>query len=192
MMSEPQLSHPQGRIWLPLFFSRSTPMVTHGSVRDCIRCSGHTKSKKRCSRRTCVTPGLCWQHTAMEEGLRVKKSSIPGAGMGLFAAKDIPPNRRIAQYAKKSPYMPAAVDSTRLDDSHRYPYLWCTNGNAKRCWNAQSTQSTIARYANGCDRPGNARVCNAKMVPSGWLKSTQKIGKGSEIFFPYGSEYWES
>src|SRR6478609_1276980 len=99
------------------------------TLRDCVRCSAKTKSKKRCTRRTCVTAGKCWQHTAAEDGLRVKPSTIPGAGKGLFAERDFAPNRKIADYGRKSKFMPGPIDPTLTDD--RYPYAWCPT--MRRC-----------------------------------------------------------
>ena len=165
-------------------------MVTLGTIRDCVRCSARTKSKKRCTRKTCLIEGECWQHSAASTGLRVKNSRIPGAGKGLFADRDIPSNRRIALYAKRSRYMPGPIDSTQSED--RRPYLWCQAGNPRRCWDARSTQSTLARWSNACDKPGRNDVCNAVMRPTGWLVSTRRIQKGEEILFPYGDEYWET
>jgi hypothetical protein len=163
-------------------------MVTLGTITDCVRCNGRTKSKKRCTRRTCMVEGQCWQHAAATTGLRVKKSTIPGAGKGLFADRDFPANRRIVLYGKKSKYMPGPVDLSRTQDRH--PYAMCITD--KKCWDARSTQSTQARFANGCDKPGHEKPCNAKMTPAAWLVSKKAIRKGDEIFFPYGPDYWET
>jgi uncharacterized protein len=163
-------------------------MVTLGTIRDCVQCNAETKSKRRCTRTTCLIEGQCWQHSAASTGLRVKNSRIPGAGKGLFADRDIPKGRRIVEYAKKSNFMPGPVDLSRSDDRH--PYAICLT--PRRCWDARSTQSTQARYSNGCDKPGRNDVCNAKMTPLGWLVSTRRIQRGDEILFPYGPDYWET
>lgn len=55
--------------------------------RNCIVCRGTTAAGTPCTRSTCTTGPYCWQHLRKEEFLRVKKSTIPGAGLGLFADK---------------------------------------------------------------------------------------------------------
>ena len=56
----------------------------------CTRCKysatrrGHTF---RCSRTTCKIGGYCFAHLKTLFGLEVKQSTIPGAGLGLFATR---------------------------------------------------------------------------------------------------------
>ena len=49
------------------------------------RCEAHNQSGDRCSRNTVIGRGLCWQHLLSKKHLRIKQSTIPGAGKGLFA-----------------------------------------------------------------------------------------------------------
>ncbi len=56
-------------------------------TKSCARCTGKTVSGTQCKNRACTTGPYCWQHLRKEEFLRVKPSTIKGAGMGLFADK---------------------------------------------------------------------------------------------------------
>src|SRR4051794_17971590 len=63
-----------------------------------VRCKALTANGARCRRKT--TKGdMCTQHLGLREGLRIKPSTLPGAGMGLFATKPIPKGKKIVEYA---------------------------------------------------------------------------------------------
>lgn len=156
------------------------------SLRECRICSGKTANGAPCRRRTCKTFKYCWQHLLKETGLFVKPSKVPGAGDGLFTSKPIKKNTNIAKYEGER------ISKTELD--RRYgdataPYVLEYPRGV--FIDARSTQSSIARYANACDYPGNRRACNAKLSGvNGYLRSTKNIASGAEILTPYGSEYW--
>ena len=50
------------------------------------RCLGRSRKGTQCKSRTKVG-AYCWQHLVKMEGLRIKKSTIPQAGRGLFTAR---------------------------------------------------------------------------------------------------------
>lgn len=163
------------------------------TVRECDRCNGTAASTgRRCSRRTCKIAGLCYQHLRSAHGVEIKKSTIPGAGMGLFAARDI-----VVRRGKPTPILPYGGDPlTASQVKERYPdaspqYVMCTSGD--RCQDGRSTQSSAARYANGCDRRGQGLFsrCNSKFTGVGKLAATRTIKKGEEILVRYGPEYWK-
>jgi hypothetical protein len=49
------------------------------------RCSADTNGGRQCAQRTAVAH-LCWNHLQRDMGVRVRPSSVQGAGPGLFAA----------------------------------------------------------------------------------------------------------
>lgn len=51
-----------------------------------VQCKDNTLKNKRCKKKTRRT-SHCWIHLQKYRNLRVKKSKIPNAGFGLFAAK---------------------------------------------------------------------------------------------------------
>lgn len=168
------------------------------SVRDCQQCRSDTKRGDQCLRRTCKLANLCWQHLKADYNLMVKKSEITGAGMGLYTTVpiNVPMSQRargkkIVQYSSPNAYM-ASRSRAQINDlygTELAPYVWCKNSN--ECYDAKSTQSTVARYANSCDKPGARRPCNARISNSGWIVATRNIPAGGEIFVKYGPEYWD-
>ena len=49
------------------------------------RCSHIDKNHKQCKREVTIGAPLCWQHLATDSNLKIKKSTIPNGGKGLFA-----------------------------------------------------------------------------------------------------------
>ncbi len=163
------------------------------SVRECGRCDAISKTQNRCKRRICKTFPCCWQHLKTIYGLAVKESQIPNAGLGLFTTKDI------IRRSSKSPrndvkivkYTGEVLSSVQLNQ--RYgdelaDYTFRINKN--KYLDARSTQTNVARYANGCDNPHQPLECNARLTSSGWLVATKSIKAGSEILTPYHISYW--
>lgn len=165
------------------------------SIKDCQKCKSKTKAtgnRKNCTRTTCKIPNRCWQHVRRDEGLAVKKSTITGAGQGLFATRDFKFDRKkkvqicITKYAVENEYM--SKRPIRIDEDPTY--VWCRDRAEQNCYNAVSTQSTIGRYANACDRPGSESICNAKINKAGNIVPTRNIKAGDEILVRYSSSYW--
>lgn len=55
------------------------------------RCKGTTKRNTRCSVKSTIGVEYCWRHLLSEKHLKIKRSTIPGAGLGVFASV---PNER--------------------------------------------------------------------------------------------------
>jgi hypothetical protein len=158
------------------------------SIRECDQCSFIKANGERCKNRTCTTHPFCWQHLKKEHGLRVKPSTIAGAGHGLYTTRDIKNNSKIASYTGDI--------LTKEQLQQRYPgntlgaYTLMQHGN--KYVDARSTQTAVGRYANACDKPGSRVRCNAKLTKAATLKSVKKIKAGDEVFVPYGRDYWKS
>ena len=117
-----------------------------------------------------------------DEGLRVKPSTVPGAGLGLFATKDFRPSDKIAAYTGEQ-LTRAAIDERYGDE--RGEYVLCRD--SKRCIDSRATNSSAARYANdsrGTDFRNNSRFKALR------LEASRRIRPGDEIFVAYGREYW--
>src|SRR4029450_1870022 len=52
-------------------------------------CTAQTKKHAQCGQRT-AKGQYCWNHLRSVAGLRIKASAVPGAGLGLFAARPLP------------------------------------------------------------------------------------------------------
>lgn len=160
------------------------------TIRKCQRCHSNRKGKKqiRCKNRTCRTARKCWRHLMIENGLRVKNSTIKGAGLGLFTTKDLKANVIVDSYKAKLPILTLKQIHQRYPGNTLGQYVWC---HANKCVDARSTQSNLARFSNGCDSTRSQMSrCNAQITKQGNLKTTKKIKANSEILCRYGPEYW--
>jgi SET domain-containing protein len=125
----------------------------------------------------------------LEKQLYVKKSRLPGAGMGLYTRKPIPKGTRIVEYKGKK----TAWKDVK-DEDGRNGYIFYINRN--HVIDARPFKSALARYAN--DARGMVRVKgllnNSDYVVDElktFIESTRDIPAGAEIFVDYGMDYWK-
>ena len=124
----------------------------------------------------------CWQHLQRDKGLRIKPSTVPGAGLGLFAPQDFRPSGKIAP--DPGAQLTRAAIEQRYGDE-RGEYVLCRD--SKRCIDSAATNSSAARYANdsrGTDFRNNSRFRALR------VEATRRIRPGDEIFVAYGKDYW--
>ena len=121
----------------------------------------------------------------------IKKSTIPGAGKGLFTKKDIKKGERIVEYLGEI-VTEAELDRRAENDIYGYAFYI----SKKKCVDAYYTPKEIARYAN--DAKGLTKIkgitnncCYVVYKNSGWIKAEKNIPKGAEILVAYGAEYWK-
>jgi uncharacterized protein len=124
----------------------------------------------------------------LEKQLIVKRSTIPGAGKGLFTTKDIAKGKCIVEYK--------GVHTTwkAVSEEDRNGYIYYINRN--HVIDAKLLVKTFGRYANDANGllkvPGianNARyVVDGKMV---FIVAAKNISAGEEILVRYGKEYWD-
>ena len=125
----------------------------------------------------------------LEKQVIVKKSTLQGAGKGLFAKKFIPKATRIVEYKGK---VTTWKDVNSRDGNNGYIYYVTRN----HVIDASSYPRALARYAN--DANGLFKVKglrnNARYTEDGvivYIESTVDIPAGAEIFVEYGKEYWQ-
>lgn len=125
----------------------------------------------------------------LEKQLRVKRSTLPGAGKGLFTTKFIPKGTRIVEYKGK---ISSWKDADTQGGGNGYIYY------VKRYHviDALRRPKALARFAN--DAQGMMRVKgitnNSDYVEDGlkvYIESKKDIPANSEIFVGYGKEYWD-
>lgn len=123
-----------------------------------------------------------------EKHLVVKKSTIPGAGKGLFTKVDIPKDSRIVEYKGRI----TIWKEVEWDSHNKYIYTI----NPKHVIDASRTLKALARYAN--DAKGLTKLKgvnnNCVYVNDGlraYIESVKDIPAGSEILVAYGKEYWD-
>lgn len=155
-----------------------------------VRCEANTLSGSPCSRNTIKHARYCWQHTKQHLGVHVKTSTIPNAGQGLFASRDLNEGTRI-QYARPEDYLTRAQVEQRYGN-RRGDYVVC-EGN--HCLDARSTQSGHGRYTN--DARNTHKRSNSRLTVyhqggqvRGNVRLTKKVKAGQEILTSYGRSYW--
>jgi uncharacterized protein len=126
----------------------------------------------------------------LEKSLVVKKSTLEGAGKGLFTKVAIAKGTRIVEYKGKKVTWKEV--EKMADDRNGYVFFF----NGKNCIDAWQTTKSVAHYAN--DAMGITRIegvrNNAEYVTEKkrcYIEASKNIPAGSEIFVGYGAEYWQ-
>lgn len=125
----------------------------------------------------------------LEKQLVVKRSTIPGAGNGLFTKKFIPKGTKVVEYKGR---ISSWKDADHRDGLNGYIYY------VKRNYviDALPRKAALARYAN--DARGLTRVKgilnNSEYTEEGlrvFIVTKKDIPANAEILVGYGKEYWD-
>jgi hypothetical protein len=157
------------------------------SLKDSQRCIGITLEGKRCNRITART-NLCYQHLEKAQHLKIKKSTLPHAGLGLFTTI----RRRMGE--KVAPYDGVVVQCD--DPGFGGKYVLKAKKNPPTFIDSAVTTSPAGRFSNMAKwgQGGN----NAELAlwyekggrPHGLVRARRDIPKGSEVLTDYGKLYW--
>ncbi len=125
----------------------------------------------------------------MEKDLHVKKSTIPGAGKGLFTKKFIPKGSRIAEYKGK-------ISTWKEVDHHEGLNAYIYYINRHHVIDSSKHKSNLARYANDAKGSENGiklmnNCCFVIDECRVFLESKRDIPSKSELLVGYGKEYWD-
>ena len=126
----------------------------------------------------------------LEKNLVIKKSTLPGAGKGLFTKKIIPKGTRIVEYKGK---VTTWKEVDHLDGLNAYIFYIDRN----HVIDASLRKNELARYAN--DAVGfkkiNPQANNCKYVEDNlrvFIESKRDIPPNTELFVRYGKKYWDT
>jgi len=155
----------------------------------CEQCKAITKSGNRCKSRTCRQYPYCWIHLKSIDKLQVKRSTIAGAGLGLFyvGKKNFPKNKKIVDYSAKE-------ITTRNNPNSDYVLKVSEN----RYLDSQDPSNYVGRYINDGRGNNNTRFTkgtriytknNRKVIP---IYTTKVIKPNTELKLNYGRTYWDS
>jgi len=124
----------------------------------------------------------------LEKYLYLKKSKLPGAGMGLFTSIDIAKGTRIVEYKGRLQPWKEVKD----EDGHN-GYIFKLH--ARLAINALPYKKALGRFAN--DAKGLVRVeglrNNAEYETEGkkcFIDAIRHIKKNEEILVEYGGNFW--
>ena len=149
------------------------------------RCTAKTKKGGFCRQRT-AKGQFCWCHLQSERGLRIKNSTIPNAGLGLFAARNLPKGHTVDYTGDRVPL-----------DSDSDGGVYFLEVRSDEAIDAARTNAGEGRWVNdpkGTDRRANSLF--TVFTPPGTrtrragLRTTRPILKGEEILVKYGANYW--
>jgi uncharacterized protein len=125
----------------------------------------------------------------LEKQLLVKRSTLKGAGKGLFTRQPIVKGTKIVEYTGKITTWKEVNDRNGLNG-----YIYYVN--RKHVIDAWSRKKALARYAN--DAQGliktNGIRNNSTYETEGlrvYIVAAKNIPAGSEILVGYGKEYWD-
>lgn len=126
----------------------------------------------------------------LEKKLLVKKSTLPGAGKGLFTTVDIPKGKRIVEY-KGTRTTWAEVE----DDDGKNGYIFYIT--KKNVIDALPHKEALGRYAN--DARGMSKIDGIRnnaeyIIDKGrcYIDAMKDIKAGAEILVSYSADYWRT
>ena len=160
---------------------RPAPNAKGAIVTPTQRCTATTRAGQHCKQRT-AKGQFCYNHMRTEAGLRVTQSTVPQAGMGLFAARLFAKGDKVVSYAG---------DTIDLSDERvGGPYVLALNRSTGI--DAARTNAAYGRWANDPRSTGqqkNAAFAIDRRNQSACVRATKAIHTGSEILVPYGRSY---
>jgi SET domain-containing protein len=125
----------------------------------------------------------------LEKQLFVRKSTLKGAGQGLFTSQPIAKGAKIVEYKGKITTWKEVNDRKGLNG-----YIYYVNRN--HVIDAWGHKKALARYAN--DAKGPIRTVgirnNSEYDTEGlkvYIFALRHIPAGTEILVGYGKEYWD-
>lgn len=164
-------------------------------LRQVDRCTARSDSTgERCRNRTAKVGPFCFIHTKVTEGVRVKPSTIPEAGNGLFATEDLPAGH-IVPHQPDNPEVPGTSSRmhTRAELDAIYPgditapYSIPVGPDAIR--DDCPTNAGLVRHANHKPHEDGQ---NAELLENtGDIELLVPVAAGEEIFVNYGQDYWD-
>ncbi|MEP6749862.1 MAG: SET domain-containing protein-lysine N-methyltransferase [Bacteroidota bacterium] len=122
--------------------------------------------------------------------LYTKKSTLPGAGKGLFTRTPFSKGQRIIEYKGLITTFKKIQDNAAVN-----PYVYFVNRN--HVIDAMPFPDSMGRYANDANGLVNKDGCvnNAKFIVVNkkvFFEALIDILPGAEIFVSYGKDYWET
>jgi hypothetical protein len=162
-----------------------------------IESTGH-----QCKRFQIIGAGLCWKHLETDRHLRIKPSTIPGGGLGLFAYNGDPNNRDIVFRGPRRTkygqtlgdfiieYKGERLSTEAVDDRYGIkntaPYAVKINN---QIIEDSACLRSSGALANGASRSKANAELKGSIVRGIRLQATKTIRNGDEIFLYYGDSY---
>lgn len=183
---------PRERMPYRFSFKSTDGSVTFDCPLTCSRCIGTNVNGGQCSRKTCIGTPYCWMHLWKLKQVRIRPSTIPNAGKGIFAVHrpGTPPPANDIVFRKGDTIIEYAGEKvTRQQIDARYGDYTAPYGLGERgkfedgaCVRGVGTMANSASRKN-CN--AEFRFQNGRFV----LKARKTIKTGAEILCDYGNAY---
>jgi hypothetical protein len=158
------------------------------------RCAAFNQKGAQCGRRT-KKGHHCSAHMRLLQRLAIGKSTVPGAGMGLFVAR----GKNAKGFKKGERVCLYTGDWIQLFPDQESGGTYFVELNRNLALDGARTNTALGRWANaplGGERPdGRPLTANAELVPhhiskQAAIKALRDIDPGEEILVNYGAAYW--
>ena len=155
-------------------------------------CKAINKNGTNCKRTTTIGTPYCYTHLLYNKHLKIKQSTIPNAGKGVFA---INPKKAVGEIIFRrgdtiAPYRGELLTDAELDD--RYADYTAPFGlNISKNYNRDGA---CDRGLGSLINHKPAQNANVKFVANhqnktAFVKATKNIRNGDELFVNYGTNY---
>ena len=141
------------------------------------------RPRKKCERGSGLT-------RAQHARLMVRKSTIPKAGKGLFARKDIPKGTKLGYYAG------VYLTEEQYNKLRNQDYVWYVKENLYV--DAYPCKKALLRFINSFQSSKQRRKMkkqfNVEPYTYGgklWYRTIKNVKAGEELFIDYGDDYWD-
>lgn len=154
------------------------------------QCSANKKDGSRCSKRCVIGYEYCYSHLLYNKHLRIKASTIPNAGKGLYAISPYPNDDVIFRKGSTiTEYKGELINAQQLEqryDGHNAPYGVQVDRNN---FIDGAKFRTVGSLANNKPNHNNAKLVINQRNKTARLEATKNIRNGDEIFLAYGQTY---
>jgi len=152
------------------------------------RCTADTKTGKQCGMRT-LHGRYCWVHRAQLDGTRIKASSVPGAGKGLWAAtRDFRRGEVIAQYT--GDLVPTAGGGQADGFGGSHYVLELSEAVSIDAARTNTADGRMVNDARGSGQRPNCRFSVDQRTKRATLRAVRHVKKGTEMLVSYGRSFW--
>lgn len=175
---------------MPYFTFEIDNEIVYRAKLESLQCTEHTKAGHRCKRRTVIGSPYCSSHLTSIHYLKIKPSTIPGAGKGLFAWNPRDSNSNEVLFSRDElicRYQGELISKTELIERYEDktpPYVVGVSANS---FEDGAIRRGIGSLANTLPGHNNATISIYRGHAS--LKATKAIRHGDEILLSYGRQY---
>ncbi len=178
----------------------------------CGQCEQKKKDGKRCKKRVCFGTPLCWIHNKIKYGVQIADSSETNAGKGLINTIDRKKHDWVCPFVGEKTTQYCINKWYPGGDNTTAPYVecdphsqhnFCYDSACRRGIGAMANTKTEKTRPQGRKGPTVRQIarpslqnCKAELrTPSEggdgsfWLRTTQHLKAGKELFLDYGSSY---